>query len=82
MKHLLVLSLLCCGMPSAVQAQQAVPHTKKAVPAVQGRLVDLSRHPISPPFPDVPKDHWAYQAVEALRKAGVIVGEADGKFHG
>ncbi len=26
------------------------------------------------PFPDVPKDHWAYQAVEAVRKAGIIVG--------
>jgi hypothetical protein len=26
------------------------------------------------PFPDVPMDHWAYQAVEAVRKAGIVVG--------
>ena len=52
------------------------------VPAVQARLTDLSLHAISPPFPDVPKNHWAYQSVETLRKLGVVRGEADGKFHG
>ncbi len=26
------------------------------------------------PFSDVPKDHWAYQSVENLRKAGIVLG--------
>src|SRR3954451_13936446 len=28
----------------------------------------------STPFPDVPKDHWAYDAVEQLRQAGILRG--------
>ena len=38
--------------------------------------------PISPPFSDVPKNHWAYQSVETVRKAGIVTGEPDGRFHG
>lgn len=34
------------------------------------------------PFPDVPHDHWAYEAVEALRLAGLIEGYPDGTFSG
>ena len=26
------------------------------------------------PFPDVPKDHWAYDAVEQLRQRGILRG--------
>jgi hypothetical protein len=26
------------------------------------------------PFPDVPRDHWAYDAVEQLRKVGILRG--------
>ncbi len=26
------------------------------------------------PFTDVPKNHWAYQSVEDLRKAGIVIG--------
>jgi hypothetical protein len=40
------------------------------VPAMEARLTSLS----ASPFPDVPKDHWAYQAVETVRQAGIIVG--------
>lgn len=34
------------------------------------------------PFPDVPKDHWAYQAVMELQQKGILVGYPDGTFHG
>lgn len=34
------------------------------------------------PFPDVPQDHWAYEAVESLRTAGLIEGYPDGTFSG
>jgi hypothetical protein len=33
-------------------------------------------------FSDVPKDHWAYQAVQELAKDGVIQGYSDSEFKG
>lgn len=33
-------------------------------------------------FSDVPKDHWAYEALDYLAKEGVIDGMADGTFQG
>jgi len=33
-------------------------------------------------FKDVPSDHWAYQAVEALRSKGVLIGYPDGFYRG
>jgi len=33
-------------------------------------------------FPDVPANHWAYQAVTDLAKRGYIQGDPDGKYHG
>ena len=33
-------------------------------------------------FPDVPADHWAYEAVNRLNLAGVISGYPDGEFKG
>ncbi len=34
------------------------------------------------PFKDVPKDHWAYDAVNMLAKDGVLDGYGDGTFNG
>lgn len=42
------------------------------VTQVREQLVELQK--TFRPFPDVPKDHWAYQAVEAVRRAGIMVG--------
>jgi hypothetical protein len=36
---------------------------------------------IAPPFPDVPKNHWAYFAVESPRKSGVLIGYPGGTFN-
>jgi len=33
------------------------------------------------PFPDVPTHHWAFDAVEKLRKAGIIIGYPSGTFN-
>jgi hypothetical protein len=33
-------------------------------------------------FPDVPDNHWAYEALSNLKKAGVLVGYPDGLFRG
>ncbi|HEY3332278.1 MAG TPA: S-layer homology domain-containing protein [Capsulimonadaceae bacterium] len=36
----------------------------------------------SGPFADVPTDHWAYQSVEKLRDAGIVIGYPDGTYGG
>lgn len=36
----------------------------------------------SGPFADVPTDHWAYQAVDTLQKAGIVIGYPDGTYGG
>lgn len=33
-------------------------------------------------FPDVPDNHWAYEALSNLKKAGILVGYPDGIFRG
>ena len=35
-----------------------------------------------PPFPDVPKDHWAAKAVEELHQLGILDGYPDGNYRG
>jgi len=32
------------------------------------------------PFPDVPRDHWAFSAVEELREKGILRGYPGGTF--
>lgn len=36
--------------------------------------------PIAAPFRDVPKTHWAFEAVEKLRQSGIVIGTPDGAF--
>ncbi len=38
--------------------------------------------PATQPFKDVPRDHWAYEAVEHLRQLGIVNGYPDGSFRG
>ncbi len=33
-------------------------------------------------FPDVPENHWAYEALARLKKDGLLVGYPDGKYRG
>ncbi len=37
---------------------------------------------VAAPFPDVPPNHWAFEAVEKLRNAGILIGYPDGTFGG
>ena len=37
---------------------------------------------IAAPFPDVPSNHWAYDAVNELASKGLIIGYPDGTFRG
>lgn len=36
----------------------------------------------SGPFADVPADHWAYDSVDTLQKAGIVIGYPDGTYGG
>ncbi len=38
--------------------------------------------PQKPEFPDVPRDHWAYEAVSRLAAAGIIEGYPSGYLRG
>lgn len=62
------------GLAGAQPAHSTRAHAKK--PVVPSSPVPVSTGARGPdhPFPDVPKDHWAFAAVEAVRKAGIIVG--------
>src|ERR1043165_8055144 len=33
-------------------------------------------------FPDIPENHWAYQAVESLRAKKIMIGYPDGMYRG
>jgi hypothetical protein len=35
----------------------------------------------TPPFDDVPTDHWAYQANHKLRDVGIVIGYPNGTFN-
>lgn len=37
---------------------------------------------MSKDFPDVPENHWAYEAVSRLAGNGIVEGYEDGKYHG
>ena len=45
------------------------------VAATRSHLDALGR-----PFPDVPREHWAYGSVEALRRLGIVVGYPERSF--
>jgi hypothetical protein len=45
-------------------------------------LIALALPVFAQEFPDVPPDHWAYQAVKELADAGIIQGYPDGTFGG
>lgn len=34
------------------------------------------------PFPDVPEEHWAYEAVAEIAEAGLVIGYPDGTYKG
>lgn len=58
---------------------------KKALAAAILAATTLSAAPAfaaQNPFKDIPKDHWAYDAVSMLAKDGVIDGYGDGQFSG
>ena len=58
--------VLLAGMGLAFLGSPAITHAQAA----------------SGPFADVPTDHWAYQSVDTLQKAGIVIGYPDGTYGG
>ncbi|MCI6300863.1 MAG: YadA-like family protein [Megasphaera elsdenii] len=51
--------------------------------AMVNALVGIQSEPdTTTMFPDVPENHWAYEAVEAMAKSGLVKGYPDGEFKG
>ena len=55
---------------------------KAALFAVVAVLLAISLPAFAQEFPDVPPDHWAYDAVQELVNVGIIQGYPDGTFGG
>ena len=45
-------------------------------------LLSVINPNMSKAFPDVPENHWAYEAVSKLAGNGIVQGYEDGKYHG
>ena len=45
-------------------------------------LLSVLNPNMSKDFPDVPENHWAYEAVSRLAGNGIVEGYEDGKYHG
>ena len=45
-------------------------------------LLSVINPNMSKEFPDVPENHWAYEAVSKLAGNGIVQGYEDGKYHG
>lgn len=89
MKTIATISIVLLTITGA-QAQHVLAYRKhathkqtaSAAPRAQGTLprAFVQMQPFTPsvgrdtPFPDVPKDHWAYQAVETLRTTRIMRG--------
>ena len=51
--------------------------------AMVNALVGIQSEPdTTTMFPDVPENHWAYEAVETMAKTGLVKGYPDGEFKG
>ena len=62
-----------------------VDELKNKVNYLQARLdafLSIFNPDMSQEFPDVPQNHWAYEAVSKLAGNGIVKGYEDGKYHG
>lgn len=76
---LFVLLVAAAGPIRAVRAQQ--PAQQQTPPAAAQPQQAAPAPLASQPFSDVPRDHWAFEAVEKLRQRGIITGYPGGTFN-
>ena len=67
------------------QAAEQNKQLKSQVDTLQAQmdaLLSVINPNMSKDFPDVPNNHWAYEAVSRLAGNDIIQGYEDGKYHG
>lgn len=74
--------LVFCSVAAAAPLAAAPAPKAEPAPAPITPLYTVNGHiPTEKPFVDVPKDHWAYNAVEYLRQLGIIEGYPPDRTH-
>jgi hypothetical protein len=80
---LMIATLLCAGITplAVVAATTDVASSTPAGNAASDSGADIAAD-VTSPFPDVPANHWAYEAIAQLEKDGYIKGYPNGTFGG
>ena len=67
---------------NAIKENEILRQEVKSLGARMDALLSILNPNMSREFPDVPANHWAYEAVSRLAGNGIIEGYEDGKYHG
>lgn len=69
-------------MKAAAAENQELRKEVNDLTARMDALLSVLNPNMSKEFPDVPANHWAYEAVSRLAGNGIVEGYEDGKYHG
>lgn len=69
-------------MKAAVKENRELRAKVDDLTARMDALLSVLNPNMSKDFPDVPENHWAYEAVSRLAGNGIVEGYEDGKYHG
>lgn len=69
-------------MKAAVKENRELRAKVEDLTARMDALLSVLNPNMSKDFPDVPENHWAYEAVSRLAGNGIVEGYEDGKYHG
>ncbi len=64
------------------EENEALKAQVQSLTARMDALLSVLNPNMSQDFPDVPENHWAYEAVSRLAGNGIVEGYPDGEFHG
>ena len=67
---------------NAIKENEILRREVKELEARMDALLSVLNPNMSREFPDVPANHWAYEAVSRLAGNGIVEGYEDGKYHG
>ena len=67
---------------NAIKENEILRREVKNLEARMNALLSVLNPNMSKEFPDVPANHWAYEAVSRLAGNGIVEGYEDGKYHG
>lgn len=67
---------------NSIKENEILRREVKGLEARMDALLSVLNPNMSREFPDVPANHWAYEAVSRLAGNGIVEGYEDGKYHG